>query len=98
MKQIARISIMTAAFALTSVAAAHGPVAEQAAKAVSKATELYLKNEKQNDFQSVTAELTGDEQFTVRIQTKTGPAANYWCGLDMEAKPVKWGCKETRSR
>ncbi len=81
-----------------STAYAHGPVAEQAAKAVTKATELFLQSAPTGDFQSVSAQLTGEEQFTVRILLKDKPAQDYWCGLDTKSKPAKWGCKPTAGK
>jgi hypothetical protein len=93
-------SLMTAmSAALTSVAAsanAHGPAADQAAKAVSKATALFLTGEPaatQAGFQAVSASVVGEESFLVRISTSKG-VLQYSCGLDIHTKPASWGCKK----
>ena len=80
-----------------SAANAHGPVAEQAMKAVQNVTAQFLAQEKPEitkQFDSVSAAVTGDEKFVVKVSLKGGELFEYMCGLDTAVKPVKWGCKK----
>lgn len=91
------IFLLSAIFALTNPVHAHGPVAEQASKAIQKTTVLFLGQEKPEThakFESISATLVGDEKFWVKISLKEGALLEYECGLDTSVKPVKWGCKK----
>lgn len=75
---------------------AHGPVAQQASKAVEKSVALYLQEANRDDdkFKSVSAVMIGDERFEVQIARQDAATVSYECGLDTKVKPVKWGCKK----
>lgn len=90
-------SFFCALLFISSSAQAHGPIAEQASKAVQKVTALFLEKEKaaaHDKFESISATQVGDERFSVKISLKEGALLEYECGLDTAAKPVKWGCKK----
>ncbi len=90
--------IILAITLLSSTTWAHGPVAEQASKAIQKVTAQFLAEEKpalQDKFQSVSSTRIGDERFSVKVHLKDqAQAIEYICGLDETVKPVKWGCKK----
>ncbi len=80
---------------------AHGPVSQQAMVAVQRVQTQFEKDEAQdtrNSFSSISAQVSGEEQFVVTVVLKNGqPNLVYHCGLDTTVKPVKWGCKKQKS-
>lgn len=90
-------SVMIFALLLAAPAWAHGPVAEQASKALTRVTTQFLADESketQDAFESATVKLIGYERFAVEMGLKGGGKRAYTCGLDETVKPVKWGCKK----
>ncbi len=94
------VMAFTMAFSAPLAARAHGPVAQQAAKAVELSTKLFLSGEPAANhdlFESLVVTKVGDERFLVRIALKgRKETPTYACGLDETAKPVKWGCTPSK--
>ncbi len=81
---------------LSTSAFAHGSVAQQASDAVSKAVESFTAanpSEVRRQFLSISAELTGHEQFSVTITLKDRATQfKYDCKENEDADPVIWEC------
>lgn len=92
-----RALILMAMFLGSNAAWAHGPVAEQASKALTRVTTQFLADESKETheaFEAASVKLIGYERFSVEMSLKGGGKRTYTCGLDETVKPVKWGCKK----
>lgn len=91
-----KTALLAALCALSPIAAfAHGSLVHQAAEAIDKSGQIFAQTqpkETQRLVKSVSAVLTGREQFTVAISLSTNAQLFYTCRENEEVDPVVWEC------
>jgi hypothetical protein len=91
MKNLAALFLLT----FPTLAMAHGSLAQQSSDAVKSATELFLRTKApdlRRQFSSITATVSGNEQFAVEISLKDRTLFKYDCRENESVKPVIWEC------
>ncbi len=89
--------LFTFAILAPNLSFAHGQLAQQASDAIEVATEIFVSTQPQqvrSQFSSISATLTGHEQFAVFITLKDGTTKfTYNCVENEDVEPVIWECQ-----